>query len=156
MIDSFRGKYRFLSNFYILEYPIFWRGINYPSSEHFYQAMKTTDHDERLLISQAKSPGIAKKMCSPEGYKGFKIKLRDNWDIIKDPVMSIGVLIKFTMNIGLGNMLINTHGQVLIEGNKWCDNYWGDCQCVKCVKHPGLNKLGRILMNTRDQIINIG
>ena len=75
---------------------------------------------------------------------------------VKNTIMSIGSLLKFTMNIDLGNRLIATHGHVLVEGNTWHDNYWGDCRCAKCVKWPGLNKLGRILMMTRDKIINIG
>jgi predicted NAD-dependent protein-ADP-ribosyltransferase YbiA (DUF1768 family) len=37
-IDSFRGEYFFLSNFYLVEIEI--GGKSYPSSEHYYQAMK--------------------------------------------------------------------------------------------------------------------
>ncbi len=148
MINSFKGNYRFLSNFYMLEYPIYWRGINYPSSEHFYQAMKTIDPNIRLQISQLKTPGETKKY-------GRIIHLREDWDMVKDIVMEIGVMLKFTMNLDLSNHLISTGDMILVEGNTWHDNYWGDCHCAKCVGSPGLNKLGHTLMNTRQKITTI-
>lgn len=39
MIDRFRGKYWFLSNFY--ESPIEEENIVYPTLEHYFQAQKT-------------------------------------------------------------------------------------------------------------------
>lgn len=45
MIDSFRGQYRFLSNFFpaLCNY----EGIVYPTVEHGYQAAKTLNLDIR-------------------------------------------------------------------------------------------------------------
>jgi len=149
MINSFTGRYRFLSNFYILQYPIHWRGINYPSSEHFYQAMKTTDFLIRLDISKLLTPGEVKKY-------GRITKLRKDWDSVKDIVMETGLMLKFAINLDIAIQLMETGNMTLIEGNTWHDNYWGDCQCAKCVKWPGLNKLGQMLMSTREKLITIG
>lgn len=44
-IDSFNGKYRFLSNFYPVKVKL--DGVTYDSVEHAYQAAKTIDKEER-------------------------------------------------------------------------------------------------------------
>jgi len=44
-INTFRGKYRFLSNFYYAE--VNYEGIRYPTVEHAYQAAKTLSTDIR-------------------------------------------------------------------------------------------------------------
>ena len=149
MIDNFRGNYRFLSNFYILQYPIHWCGINYPSSEHFYQAMKTLDYELRVYISQIKECRDAKKF-------GGELLLRPDWDFVDELIMETAVFLKFNINPHLTNRLAATAGKTLIEGNTWHDNYWGDCRCAKCVNKTGLNKLGQILMNTRQKMLTIG
>jgi predicted NAD-dependent protein-ADP-ribosyltransferase YbiA (DUF1768 family) len=42
--------------------------------------------------------------------------------------------------------LLGTGDAILIEGNGWGDTYWGVC------KGAGLNKLGLILMETRELV----
>lgn len=49
MICFFDKRYSFLSNFYPT--PITDNGIIYPTNEHFFQAMKTTDVEERKKIA---------------------------------------------------------------------------------------------------------
>jgi Xaa-Pro aminopeptidase len=66
-IDCFDGEYAFLSNFY--DSPIEKDGIVYPTNEHFFQAMKTLDNEERKKIAAAETPGKAKRM-------GRNVKLR--------------------------------------------------------------------------------
>ena len=44
MISSFRGKYRFLSNFF--ECPIEFDGMKYQNAESAFQAMKTLNKEE--------------------------------------------------------------------------------------------------------------
>jgi len=56
---------------------------------------------------------------------------------------------KFNRHPELGRQLLDTHPRLLVEGNYWHDNYWGDCACMKCNQKPGLNKLGKILMRVR-------
>lgn len=69
MINSFRGEYAFLSNFY----PCFviYEGIRYPSVEHAFQASKTFDIRERTDIRHTFDPYEA-KLC------GKKVKLRED------------------------------------------------------------------------------
>lgn len=142
-ISTFKGKYGFLSNFSTLEIPIQHNSISYPTVEHFYQAMKSLSILERMTISNLPHAGGAKK-------HGRNVHLRSDWEEVKVPVMRFGLLLKFAANHELKIQLLNTWESVLIEGNYWHDNIWGNCMCPKCVNIPGLNILGYLLMETRE------
>jgi predicted NAD-dependent protein-ADP-ribosyltransferase YbiA (DUF1768 family) len=49
----------------------------------------------------------------------------------------------------LKQKLVNTGEILLVEGNCWHDNFWGDCYCPKCFNRMGKNMLGRLLMKVR-------
>jgi len=143
MIDKFEGKYEFLSNFY--KSPLRWRGNNYPTVEHAFQAAKTLDPIYRQAIATADTPGKAKRL-------GRKANLRPDWEEIKEQVMYECVSAKFSQDIGLMLALLATGDEELVEGTLWCDNEWGDCKCPKCVNIKGKNKLGKILMRVRAEL----
>jgi ribA/ribD-fused uncharacterized protein len=136
MINSFEGEYAFLSNFY--EHPISNGVITFPTNEHYFQAMKTLEDDERLAIARAATPGQAKRM-------GRSVKLRPDWESIKLDVMETAVRVKFT-DPELAAKLVATGDEELIEGNWWNDTFWGVCNGV------GENHLGKILMKVRADI----
>ena len=144
MIVEFDGNYAFLSNFY--PSPIYHEGITYPTNEHFFQAMKTLDIDERKAIAAAETPGLAKRM-------GRNVKLRPDWEKIKVDVMRLGLMLKFT-DAALAEKLIATGNKMLVEGNWWHDNTWGSCYCEKCCTHPGRNLLGHLLVDLREELKN--
>ena len=133
MIDNFEGKYDFLSNFY--EHPIQHNGIVYPTNEHFFQAMKSLKEDERKMIAAAETPGKAKRL-------GRSITLRPDWENVKYDVMLIGLRLKFC-NKELRQKLNDTGNEMLIEGNWWHDNTWGNCSCERCKNIKGQNWLGQ-------------
>lgn len=147
MITEFDGKNAFLSNFF--HSPFEFDGIVYPTNEHFFQAMKTLDQEERKKIAAAATPGKAKRM-------GRQVQLRDNWEDIKETVMRIGVDLKFRTHPELAEKLIATRWRMLIEGNSWHDNTWGSCFCPKCAPIAGKNLLGKILMEERQTLIEEG
>ena len=141
-IDSFDGEYAFLSNFY--PSPIKGDdGIMYPTVEHFFQAMKTEDLDYRQRIAWAATPGQAKRM-------GRKLELRPDWELVKGEYMWIGLVKKFSFP-EMKKLLLDTDDATLIEGNTWHDNCWGNCTCEKCVDKAGLNRLGSLLMDLREE-----
>lgn len=154
MISEFRREHYWASNFSL--YGFWYDNIWFPSNEHWFQAMKTLNREHRAIISIAERPGIAKWMCSPNGYKGFKIELRDDWDEIKDDVMLYGLRKKTNNHPIVTGKLIATYPHELVEGNKWHDNYWGNCTCRKraSCKAPGLNKLGISWETVRIELIN--
>lgn len=147
MINSFTGRYRFLSNFYPVE--IEHQGIKYPSVEHYYVAMKIkgdqqidgkylTMNDCRETISKMPDAGKVKKL-------GKILKIRKDWDQVKMDVMIWGIREKFK-NEDLKQMLLDTSEKELIEGNWWGDQYWGVCN------GKGDNNLGKILMRVRNEL----
>ena len=147
MINSFEGKYSFLSNFY--PSPIAFKEgeeeFIAPTVEHYFQYMKTPSLEEGLEILAAVTPGKAKRL-------GRKCHLRSDWEKIKDDVMLSALRIKFK-NPELRTMLLTTGDEELIEGNFWHDCFWGVCYCNKC-NHKGENHLGKLLMQVREEIKN--
>lgn len=137
-IDHFAGEYDFLSNFYPCV--VTFEGVDYPTVEHAYQAAKTLNPIERKLIGAAKTPGQAKRLAK-------KCSRRDNWDVIKLPVMRNLLEQKFNY-YSLRQKLVATGSATLIEGNWWNDTFWGVC------KGEGQNYLGRMLMAIRDELHN--
>lgn len=137
-IASFRDEYRFLSNFH--PSPIKIGGLVYPTVEHAYQAAKTTNKAQHLAISELSTPDRAKKF-------GSRIEIRPDWEKVKLKFMSQLIHMKFQDN-NLKEMLQMTGKSELIEGNEWCDLYWGMCRCEKH-SFTGSNYLGRLLMRER-------
>ena len=143
MINQFEGGYEFLSNFY--EVPFRWRGNEYPTVEHAFQAAKTLDPIKRQEIAAARPPGAAKRM-------GRTVQLRPDWENVKEQIMYESVSEKFHQDVSLTLALLATGDEELVEGTLWCDNEWGDCKCPKCVNIQGKNKLGKILMRVREEM----
>jgi ribA/ribD-fused uncharacterized protein len=153
MISKFEGRYRFLSNFYPAK--IEHQGIEYPSVEHYYVAMKVNDQqfingkyytpgDFREMIASISDPGQVKRI-------GRMVKLRKDWEIQRLKVMNWGVYQKFKNHEDLRQMLLDTGDQELVEGNWWHDNFFGSCICTKC-GNKGENHLGKILMKVRSEL----
>jgi N-glycosidase YbiA len=141
MIDSFRGPYRFLSNFANCKvwYEDEIDGRWYKTTEHAYQAAKTLDKKMRKQIQEAATPGDAKRL-------GNKITLRPNWDKLKIEVMETVCRQKFFLNSEYRKKLLATGNEELVEGNTWGDKFWGK------VGNTGQNWLGRILMKIRKEL----
>lgn len=145
MINIFDKEYAWLSNFYESDI-VDGNGIIYPTVEHYFQALKTTDPVARYDIALAPTPGKAKR-------KGRQVNLRPDWEQIKEQVMYNAIIQKFS-NKALREKLLATEDEYLEEGNLWHDNEWGNCICERCVNIPGKNKLGKILMRVREEIRN--
>jgi ribA/ribD-fused uncharacterized protein len=77
-IDSFSDEYRFLSNFWFCK--VMLDGVEYPSTEHAFQAAKTLVQAQREEIRAAKTPGQAKRL-------GKLVELRPDWNQIRVSVM---------------------------------------------------------------------
>lgn len=139
-ISSFKGEFSFLSNFH--ESPFKVNGIVYPTNEHFYQAQKTFDKNERKRIACLDSPLQAKR-------EGKKLQVRPDWDDVKIDVMREGLKAKFEYGSLLAEMLMATHPAILEEGNTWGDDFWG----VNLKTGEGTNWLGHLLMERRGQLL---
>ena len=138
VIDSFNGKYCWLSNFYMEPCGT--------TNEHRYQAEKAKHHPElRTQILGANTPGLAKRLG-----RSVPCNMRW-WQGVREKAMIRGLRVKFS-HPEMRDLLLGTGNAVIIEGNYWHDNYWGDCKCRKCRGNPGMNRLGTMLMQIRDEL----
>lgn len=143
MISYFSGKYAWLSNFFSSN--IIYDGMTFTSVEAAFQAAKEVDKTKRLKFCGQIAPGAAKRL-------GRMVKLREDWEEIKDQVMLDCLRDKFAAGTKLAELLLATGNEELVEGNLWHDNEWGDCKCYRCEDIRGKNKLGKLLMQVRDEL----
>ena len=160
MICYFTGKNKFLSNYYDQhDCKIdLGEGLTYKSAEAAFQGGKVYFPTNKSR-KNPKSPEhrLEKRFCdfdNPAAAKslGRKIKMRPDWDEIKDDHMRRVIHAKFSQNEDLKQRLLATGDEILVEGNSWHDNYWGDCHCPKCREIQGKNRLGTILMEVRSEL----
>jgi len=142
IINRFRGKYSFLSNFAAADVEL--DGKIYRTVEHAYQAAKTCDPFIRFEIRTQPTPADARRL-------GRKVKLRDDWESRRLQVMR-DLLYKKFQRADLKELLLSTGDSELVEGNYWHDNYWGSCECFKCSTCLHQNHLGKLLMEVRTQL----
>lgn len=153
MIGEFQGAYRFLSNFYPAEVvlsPDGYEELTLPTVEHAYQALKAgnvADFCPRAGVTYEQytqmTPGQAKRL-------GRGVTLRSDWGQVKVAVM-LGLLRQKFAHPHLAEMLLATSDEVLVEGNRWHDTFWGKCHCPRH-RGKGLNQLGKLLMQVRKEI----
>jgi len=139
MIESFKGNYNWLSNFYLVDIKVSHR--IYPSVEHAYMAAKCTD-----LIWKTKcqdrsiTPGKIKRLSK-------KVTLVSGWDEMRVTVMESLIDSKFN-DPYLKEKLLATDDLHIQEGNMWNDKFWG--VCLKTGE--GENNLGKLIMNKRNKL----
>jgi len=150
--DESKGEFRNFSN--MSQHPIDVDGVRYPTVEHYFQGMKAKQFEDKEMedtIVKAKTPKSAKAL-------GKKVKnfVKEVWDAKRDEVMRTGVRAKFVQHPELRKQLLETGDRLIGEANAR-DLYWGIGTAVSSEKskHPdkwrGQNKLGKLLMELRDE-----
>jgi ATP phosphoribosyltransferase len=142
-LTDFSGNYDFLNNFYLS--PIVFFNVSWPSAEHLYQALKTSDPQIQDQIRHAPTPALAKKA-------GRMLLPSPDWEQEKFSAMLTAIRCKFQQHVELAQRLLATDDCELIESNDWHDNVWGDCHCEACSSIAGTNFLGKILMQVRSEL----
>lgn len=138
MINSFRGRYYFLSTYYECKISIM--GNIYPNAEAAFQAMCCQYSSDRLEYRHV-TGSEARRM----GRKSWKIS---DYDYRKDKIMYQVLKEKFKQNGYLRKRLLETYGEEIVYENTWKDYYWGVCNGY------GENVLGKALMRVRDELMN--
>lgn len=139
-------------NFYRLKEPYgqfsnFWKcdllidGKVWPTSEHYFQAMKFLDTDIQERVRLCKTPKESAIMG-----RDRSLPLREDWDEISYSIMYRAVYEKFTQHEDLQKILLST-GDSKIAEHTVNDSLWGDGG-----DGSGRNRLGRILVNVREDI----
>ena len=111
------------------------------TSEHYFQAQKFYGTEYVEIIRLLDNPMKAAKMG-----RNRNLPLREDWEEVKDDVMRKAVYAKFSQNIELKNILLDTDSEYIVE-NTSNDYYWG---CG--TNGSGKNMLGIILMEIRDKL----
>lgn len=116
----------------------------WPTVEHYFQAQKFLDETYRSKIRRAFKPKDASNLGRTR-----QVKLRDDWEIIKDDVMLSAVGKKFATHPVPRELLLSTGNEEIVE-NAPMDPYWG------CGPNgQGLNRLGKILMTVRSELASL-
>jgi hypothetical protein len=137
---SEKDKYGCFSNFF--EGPFEIDGKMWPTTEHYFAAMKTQDETQREDIRKAATPLDAKRM-------GRVVTLRPDWEDVKYEVMLDALMAKFGNYPKLKEVLLST-GDALIYEDSPYDKVWGTGE--KGGVGKGQNLLGKALMHTRQEL----
>lgn len=136
---SVAEAYGEFSNFAL--YAIKLKGKLWPTTEHYFQAQKFAGSAHEDVIRKATSP-----MKAAELGRSRKVRIRKDWDRVKDTVMYEALKAKFTQHTELTELLLSTGNVRLIEHTE-NDDYWGDGG-----DGSGKNRLGKLLMQLRTQL----
>lgn len=116
-------------------------GHEWPSVEHYFQAMKFDNRSYQEKIRASATPHIAKKL----GNSWFK-KKRADLVSVKTTLMTRALYTKARTHLEVSQRLIETGDDKLIENSQF-DYYWG---CGR--DQRGRNHYGQVLMNVRKKL----
>jgi ribA/ribD-fused uncharacterized protein len=150
--DESKGEFRYMSN--DAPYPIDMEGEKFPSVEHYYQAMKAKEFDDKEVYEKVVKTKTGKAVKAV----GKKVKnfAKELWDSKKDDIMRRAVRAKFVQHPELRKQLLETGDRKIGKADPR-NLYWGIGTSMESEKskHPskwrGQNKLGKILMELRDE-----
>jgi ribA/ribD-fused uncharacterized protein len=136
---STKDAYGEFSNF--SNHPFKLDGVEWPTSEHYFQAQKFENEEYREKIRTTASPMIAARLG-----RSRRETLRSDWEEVKDEVMLRALKAKFGAYPQLKTLLLGTGKEELVEQTS-NDYYWG---CG--TDGSGKNMLGILLMRLRDEL----
>ncbi len=129
---------------YFTRYPIEIHDVIWYTTEHYFQAMKFPhDPEYQEKIRTTKACHDIKKLGNTR-----QIKLRPDWEEVKENIMMIALRAKFDQYPELKQLLLSTAGHGVVEHTE-NDNYWGDAG-----DGSGLNRLGDLLVELREYYLN--
>lgn len=132
-------EYGFLSNF--SNHPITVDGLRYPSTEHFYQAMKATNDEDHEKVRKARGCKQCKKVA-------HEIELRSDWEDVKYEIMKDALRYKVEQYDFIKQRLIESGTEELAEDSPY-DYIWG-----LGADGSGENLLGKAWMEVREEILS--
>lgn len=116
-------------------------GLEWPSVEHYYQAMKFDDPSYREQIRGASHPAKAHKL----GRKR-RPRIRRDWDRVRETIMTRGTYMKCQTHEEVAEALLATGGRMLVEDSQY-DYFWGIGRDGR-----GYNRYGKVLSRVRARL----
>lgn len=138
-------SYYEFTNFYRAS--VYIDGQRWPTTEHYFQAQKFVGTPYVEVIRRLPTAREAFKLSRDPKVSRWR---RSDWDTVKDDIMLKALRCKFTQHQSLREMLWKTGDKELIEHTA-NDSYWADGGG----KGKGMNKLGKLLMKVRDEIVEV-
>jgi ribA/ribD-fused uncharacterized protein len=147
-----KGPFRTFSN--MAEYPIQIEDKRYPTVEHYFQAEKAREFNDKEMLEKILETPSAKAVKA----LGKKVKnfVKEKWDHERLDIMKRGVRAKFVQHPELQKQLLET-GTKQIGDADARDLYWGigTSENTEKSKNPekwkGQNQLGKIMMSLREE-----
>jgi type I restriction enzyme S subunit len=132
-------------------FPLAVGGVDILTAEALYQACRFPHLPDvqRLILDQA-SPMAAKMVGKP-----YRHNSRPDWDQVRVKIMRWCLRVKLAQNwVAFSELLLATDGRPIVE-ESYRDPFWG-AKPVDGERLVGMNVLGRLLMELRDEIGSLG
>ncbi|MBM5063305.1 NADAR family protein [Vibrio parahaemolyticus] len=132
-------------------FPVVVNGVPIKSVEALYQACRYPDYpDIQRVILEQSSPMTAKMLGKPH-----LDKTRHDWNKVRVLIMKWALRVKLAQNMdSFSRVLIATKDMPIVEiSNK--DDFWG-AKPIGGDIYVGVNALGRLLMELREQLLTNG
>jgi len=148
------AEYGCFSNWYKAEFK--YAGKTFNTIEQYmmyHKVLMFREYDLADKIMESDDPMEIKKLGRTK-FDSFDANL---WDSVSYTIVKRGIRAKFSQNLGLLNILLETGNKVLAEASEK-DKKWGigvavdDPNRYKMKEWKGKNYLGRILMEVRDEL----
>ena len=117
-------------------------GVEWPSVEHYYQAMKFEEGELREQIRSADHPEKAAKLA-----KANKKLVRKDWSQVRQVMMTRAIYTKCRTYQEIADLLLSTGDKHIIEATMY-DYYWGVGRDGR-----GNNVFGKVLMAVRNKLM---
>jgi ribA/ribD-fused uncharacterized protein len=116
-------------------------GVHWRSVEHYFQAMKFEDPDEREKVQRAEHPGIARRL----GRRRL-VKIRRDWSKVRRVIMTRATYTKCRTHTEVAERLLDTGDRNIVETTLY-DYFWGLGRDQR-----GNNVYGAVLMDVRQKL----
>jgi ribA/ribD-fused uncharacterized protein len=128
-------------------FPLVVNGVSIRTSEALYQACRFPHlPDVQRLIIEQRSPMTAKMKCKP-----YRDQSRSDWDSVRVRIMRWCLRVKLAQNwVAFGDLLRSTNDLPIVELSRK-DDFWG-AKPQEDGTLVGMNVLGRLLMELREQL----
>ncbi len=139
----FSGEWSILDNFALtpVEVDVGHGLLTYRTSEHAFQAAKSSNRAGHDAVRRAATPGLAKAL-------GQRVRMWPDWDTVRFPRMRLILAAKHRQHAAFREALAATGSRPIYEGNTWADEVWGVVQQPDG-RWRGRNALGEMLMELR-------
>jgi N-glycosidase YbiA len=135
----YEGKWYMFSNF--SSFAVHWRGQDWMTVEHAYQASKFLDKETQDLVRNARSAHDSKKIA-----RAHYEMARPDWQEVKLGIMEEILCAKLDQHPYVKQKLLESGNATIVEDSPK-DSYWGRGPDWK-----GENHLGRLWMKLRYQL----